>query len=403
MNTQYMKVNPNELVIDLPVDEAKVGELMESIKAYGLLQSPNVWLSGLRIIDGFHRVVACQRLGLSEIDCIVTDCNEEAFWDARIIAAKPHSSISGERLAIWMLEAWKASKWYKPVDEKKVSAERERLVFTPIMTDDLDRIALAEAIWGVDEDEALSWFEEKARKWGTKIDNVLSVLGFGFLERYMDPVFTAEGKILEAVDDAVTLSALEASALAFQSVHLKKNWDSIDDSKRIATEWILSSREGKKETLHDLADRRKAEERAEHRKRNEEARDKENRRYLEYAKTPAGKAEAREQQLAIADGQISSIFVYLENLNIAGLPEALRRLTSLISVIENKMEEAFPEHIKKTRVNPIIAENIELRKQVEAQGRKIESLERALKSKKAVSARLSDVVASSGHEIEMRN
>lgn len=399
MNSQYMKVNPNELVIDLPVDEAKVAELMESIKTYGLLQPPNIWLNGMRIIDGFHRVVACQRSGLTEIDCIITDCDEEAFWDARIIAAKPHSSISGERLAVWMLDSWKASKWYKLVDENKVKKERELLVFTPILTSDHDRLSLAEAIWGADSDEAVNWFEEKAKKWGVGIKQVLRVLGFGYLEKYMDQ-FTTEGEILAAVDDEIVLSATEASALVFQANHLKKNFDSPEDQKRIASEWILAARNGKKEPLSEIVQRRKKEQEAEERKKALRAKEEAHLRYFEYAKTPAGQAELHKQKLAMLDRDIDIVFKHVELFDITEFPESLRRLTSLISAIENKMEEAFPEHVKPTKVNPIIAENIELRRQLQEQQREIESLKRALESKQVSEQKFPSTAAIPGVLIE---
>ena len=82
--SNIMMVNPNEIVIDMPVDEQNVTQKMESMKERGIIQPVTLWLQGMRVIDGFHRSVAAQRLGWTEIPCYVVDCSEDAFWDARI-------------------------------------------------------------------------------------------------------------------------------------------------------------------------------------------------------------------------------------------------------------------------------------------------------------------------------
>jgi ParB-like chromosome segregation protein Spo0J len=111
MNSTHMMINPNELVIDMPVDEGNVKLEMESLQSSGMVQPVTVWLQDLRIIDGFHRTEAAKRLGWSEISCNVIDCTEDAFWDARIQSAKQHHAIEAQRLEAWMLESWKATEW----------------------------------------------------------------------------------------------------------------------------------------------------------------------------------------------------------------------------------------------------------------------------------------------------
>lgn len=111
MQAESMMIDPNELVIDLPVDEANVRVKMESLQTSGLIQPVAVWLQDRRIIDGFHRTVAAQRLGWKGIPCYVVDCDEGAFWDARIQSARQHHSIEEDRLQTWIRECWSNSDW----------------------------------------------------------------------------------------------------------------------------------------------------------------------------------------------------------------------------------------------------------------------------------------------------
>lgn len=121
------KVNVNDLVIDMPLDEANVAQKMESLKSGGLVQPVTVWLKDFRIIDGFHRTEAAKRLGWTEIDCVVKDCDEETFWDARIQSARQHHCITKQRFLSWMIEAWKASKWANLEFDDSVKAELWRV------------------------------------------------------------------------------------------------------------------------------------------------------------------------------------------------------------------------------------------------------------------------------------
>ena len=111
-----MMVNPAEIVIDMPVDEVNINQKMDSMRERGIIQPVTLWLQGMRVIDGFHRTVAAQRLGWQEIPCYVVDCSEDAFWDARIQSARQHHKIENERLNAWILESWKTTEWYTPMN-----------------------------------------------------------------------------------------------------------------------------------------------------------------------------------------------------------------------------------------------------------------------------------------------
>ena len=400
MNTQYMKVNPNELVIDLPVDEAHVVELMESIERVGrLIEPPTIWLGGMRIINGFHRVIACQRLGWSEIDCLVDDCTEEAFWDARIIAAKPHTSISNARLAVWIVDSWKASQWYTEVDMESLKRDYEqlggssRLDLIPV-----DNISVAQALWVMDTNEPVkAWFTEKAKKWGINPRSILGAIGF---EGLVDPIGgAADRSLIRSIANKTGVSLIEAYAIQPQIKNVR--WADLAETENVAVKWVADAKKQKTSLeLKDYIRVQKEEENTEfQRKMRDEVRLDEERR-KQWRESLSGQAEARKQQLAGLDRQIDSIFKGVESLQIDSFPEAARRLTSLIDLIENRIEESFPDLAQKTKVNPIIAENIELRRQAEEQKRKIESLERALNSKQGSTKMLPKTQAFSSIEIE---
>ena len=58
-----------------PLDEAVVAGLVESISSVGLINPIRVRVSGGRweVIAGSHRLAACKRLGLADIECIVAE------------------------------------------------------------------------------------------------------------------------------------------------------------------------------------------------------------------------------------------------------------------------------------------------------------------------------------------
>ena len=142
--SNIMMVNPNEIVIDMPVDEQNVTQKMESMKERGIIQPVTLWLQGMRVIDGFHRTVAAQRLGWDEIPCYVVDCSEDAFWDARIQSARQHHRIENERLNAWMMESWKTTEWYKP----SLIDPQLRELYTSIDSETLSvTLSIIETLW----------------------------------------------------------------------------------------------------------------------------------------------------------------------------------------------------------------------------------------------------------------
>jgi ParB family transcriptional regulator, chromosome partitioning protein len=93
-----IKVGPNRR----PVKEHKVSELMESIKASGLL-NPITLDQDLNLIAGLHRLTACKLLGLEQINCNVIICADTS--QARL-AEIDENLIRSELEALERSELW---------------------------------------------------------------------------------------------------------------------------------------------------------------------------------------------------------------------------------------------------------------------------------------------------------
>ncbi len=278
---QSMKVNPNELVIDLPLDEANVIVKMESmLKPDGMIQPVTVWLHDMRIIDGFHRTEAARRLGWTEIDVWVKDIDEESFWDGRIQSARQHHKVEGERLAVWMIECWKQTKWHVLVEP---SAEG----FLPRACSNASvDLSLVEMVWSVfvkktidgyqigldklteDERELMDWLSLRASQWGEPVgdlaDKFMGAMGIERVGRLKDTYdHYARTKNLNLRQ----LLRLQKAVVREPGKYKAPSWEATDafvDEKIIAgiddgESWMdFSDRKWEKER----ADERQAEERA---------------------------------------------------------------------------------------------------------------------------------------------
>ena len=184
-------VNPFELVIDMSLDSGNVEQKVLSLQDNGIIQPVTVWKSGNRIIDGFHRTEAARRLGWKTILCTVINCDEEAFWDARIQSAKQHHSISNRRLSEWLFELWKSTEWAKDardtdgiladyekfgIDKKVSDKEREMLPFLEwvyqhyqIGKHTVYTAGSGEILVGKSDSPELMWMAAKADVWGVDI------------------------------------------------------------------------------------------------------------------------------------------------------------------------------------------------------------------------------------------
>ena len=136
----------DQLVNNVAVDPVHVRELADSIKVSGPISPVMVREESHELIDGFHRVAAMQELGFSHVECIVTPCDDETFWDLRIMSASLHKSVAFARAADWVEECFKVSPFasrYKSAYVLFVSSRQNNL-----------------------PPEANVWVTEKAQKWG---------------------------------------------------------------------------------------------------------------------------------------------------------------------------------------------------------------------------------------------
>ncbi len=85
-----------------PVKEHKVSELMESIRANGLL-NPITLDQNLNLLAGLHRLTACKLLGLDQINCNIITCKDVS--QARL-AEIDENLIRSELEALERAELW---------------------------------------------------------------------------------------------------------------------------------------------------------------------------------------------------------------------------------------------------------------------------------------------------------
>jgi ParB family chromosome partitioning protein len=85
-----------------PLKDQKVAELMESIKANGLL-NPITLDQNLNLVAGLHRLTACKLLGLTEIECNVVNYSDN---DQARLAEIDENLIRNELEALERAELW---------------------------------------------------------------------------------------------------------------------------------------------------------------------------------------------------------------------------------------------------------------------------------------------------------
>lgn len=143
---RYINLPIEKLVSDVPVDPVHVRELADSIMVAGPISPVLVREETMALIDGFHRVAAMKELGFSEVESILTPCDDEAFWDLRIMSATLHKAVTFARAVDWIDEAFKTSQYskaYKNAFSLFQNAQRN-----------------------VAPEEAQEWVQSKVKKWG---------------------------------------------------------------------------------------------------------------------------------------------------------------------------------------------------------------------------------------------
>lgn len=105
MPTQMSIVAIDKIKVGLnrrPLNTGKVEELMESIKANGLL-NPITVDQDLNLIAGLHRLTACDKLGLDQIECKIITCDARQARLAEIDENLIRSELDTlERAQLWL-------------------------------------------------------------------------------------------------------------------------------------------------------------------------------------------------------------------------------------------------------------------------------------------------------------
>lgn len=154
---EYKTIPISHLVSDVAVDPVHVRELADSIKVSGPINPVLVREEDLSLIDGFHRVAAMKELGFGEVDCIITPCDNETFWDLRIISASTHKAVTFARVVDWVEECFRSSQ----LSQRYVSAAS---LFQQVGTS-------ASSPRGAPRD-VVDWVENKAQKWGLAVRTI---------------------------------------------------------------------------------------------------------------------------------------------------------------------------------------------------------------------------------------
>jgi hypothetical protein len=402
------KVNVNDLVIDMPLDEANVQQKMESLKNGGLVQPVTVWLNDFRIIDGFHRTEAAKRLGWAEIECIVKDCDEETFWDARIQSAKQHHGITEERLISWISECWKATDWM-------IEAENSENVLMQI-AEAIHSIKKASGPIAVDPEKLESiegsvylWLTSKAQLWQVEFNELkdmvyASLTKAVFYTRWPNMTGKFFGHTFDEIAVSADLSLGQRLGLEQMLPDVIKVSD-LSHVVRFNSEYpipdLMTATEADVKVARAAFFKKNEEwKREESRKRFEQEyergkqeRERESQRQKEWSESPEGRKHLQnELRRTLAD----IISTFKSNVKQHGdvllkIDDGYEILIGLSAWSANKAAELWPDRKQPTE--------IELKQELASAYRRIESLERALNSKGRYVPRFPDVYAWSSTDV----
>lgn len=169
-----------QLVEDVPVNERHVKELCESLKTVGQISPLVVWSKEYRLIDGFHRAGGMKLIGMQYATCIVYDCDEETFWNLRILNAVTHRSVHFSRIVEWVNKAFAGTHWAEKmrVAEAFSIGNRGAAVHIPLTPKE--------------RGELTTWVIEKSRLWNLSPKKIRDMLKLAQL---------ADSKLIDAVRD----------------------------------------------------------------------------------------------------------------------------------------------------------------------------------------------------------
>jgi hypothetical protein len=363
-----MMVNVNDLVVDMPVSEEEVQRKMESMNMHGLVQPLTVWLKDMRIIDGFHRLEAAKRLGWTEIECVVRDYTEEAFWDARIQSAKQHHEIEEDRLVTWMVNCWKVTKWgnaehsvvhmAKEIWDSKIDPKQLDPVFlsmfgrsqieTPVPRNKTEL--------GPEQAELFAWLTERSAQWGIGLYRLVGLIlsrikwiGYGPNSSAITDIARKHALSLE---ERVKLGA-DVSSSDLYSYRPTVTYGDIDS-------YIKAGKVGSG-TLQAYADERQKQQ------RELEADLEREREGFRHAKYLTEKSDS-EVALHRLQCRLKAFMLDVDDYKaaLARMPSGAELLSSVAEYAIQTIKELWPE-TETPELNPIILENARLRGELEAE------------------------------------
>lgn len=149
---QYISLPIGELVSDVPVDPVHVRELADSIMGKGQLAPVIIREETKEVIDGFHRIAAMKELGFNQVEGVLTPCDDEGFWDFRIIQASLHKNVTFARAIDWMDKVFELSPWKERYKNAHILFERVEAKSAP--------------------QEVQEWAGRKAKVWGLAVGTI---------------------------------------------------------------------------------------------------------------------------------------------------------------------------------------------------------------------------------------
>ena len=180
---QFTTLPIDRLVNDVAVDPVHVRELADSIKVSGPISPVMVRQESYELIDGFHRVAAMKELGFDNVECIVTDCDHETFWDLRVMSASLHKAVTFSRAVDWVEECFKLS-------NLKESYRNAHSLFSTVRQ-------------GESSQEAKAWVENKCQKWGLSVQTIENWL---YTKRNLEPSLLEEARSSATAEGSLPFS-----------------------------------------------------------------------------------------------------------------------------------------------------------------------------------------------------
>lgn len=162
---QYISLPIEQLVSDVPVDPVHMRELADSIMTKGQLAPVIVREDTKEVIDGFHRIVAMKELGFNQVECVLTPCDDEGFWDFRIIQASLHKNVTFARAVDWIDNVFQLSSWKERYKNAHTLFEAVTLK-RPESTAPKEVIEWADLkakMWGLSPSTIAQWLETKEK------------------------------------------------------------------------------------------------------------------------------------------------------------------------------------------------------------------------------------------------